>query len=187
MGSYSVFAERERNGWTNTITVGAYVEKFGPITNEVARSLVGRASARGKDVLDLCCGQGALTAMLVEAGADVTGLDFSRGMLSLAKTAAPDADLQHGDAATLPFDRDSFDVVVCNFGMMHLPDQPKALCEICRVLRPGGQFLMATWATPENSPALALYLALLRPTQIYRPRHPSLTCSLSPDRRRLKR
>lgn len=162
MKNYKVFAERERTGWTNTGIVGAYVERFGPITDEVAQSLVAHASAKGKDALDLCCGQGALTAMLIEAGANVTGLDFSPEMLALAKTAAQGADLRQGDAAKLPFDDDSFDMVVCNFGMMHLPDQPKALAEICRVTRPDGRFIMATWASPEKSPAFGTVFGAIK-------------------------
>ena len=91
MNDFTVFAERERTGWADTDIVGSYVEKFGPITNDVAKILVQRASAKGKDVLDLCCGQGALTAMLIEAGANTTGIDFSQEMLALAKTVASDA------------------------------------------------------------------------------------------------
>ena len=103
MKNYQIFAEREHSGWSDAIIVEAYVEKFGPVTDEVAQGLVAQASANGKDVLDLCCGQGALTAMLVEAGANVTGLDFSPEMLALARTAAPGASLRQGDAAELQF------------------------------------------------------------------------------------
>jgi len=162
VNDFTVFAERERTGWADTDIVGSYVEKFGPITNDVAKILVQRASAKGKDVLDLCCGQGALTAMLIEAGANTTGIDFSQEMLALAKTVASDADLRQGDAAALPFDDASFDIVICNFGMMHLPDQPKALAEIRRVLRPDGQFMMATWASPENSPAFGTVFGAIK-------------------------
>ncbi len=162
MKNYQIFAEREHSGWSDAMIVEAYVEKFGPVTDEVAQGLVAQVSVIGKDVLDLCCGQGALTAMLVEAGANVTGLDFSPEMLALARTAAPGADLRQGDAAALQFNIDSFDLVVCNFGMMHLPDQPKALAEICRVLRPGAQFIMATWAAPEKSPAFGTVFGAIK-------------------------
>jgi SAM-dependent methyltransferase len=153
LNDFTIFAERERAGWSDTGIVGSYVEKFGPITDDVAKTLVQRATAKGKDVLDLCCGQGALTAMLIDAGANTFGIDFSQEMLAIAKIAAPGAELKQADAAELPFNDSSFDLVICNFGMMHLPDQPTALAEIHRVLRPDGQFMMATWATPENSPA----------------------------------
>ncbi len=162
MADFEVFAEREKAGWRDTEIVEAYVAKFGPITDNVARELISRTPTENKHVLDLCCGQGNVTTLLLQAGARTFGLDFSPEMLALAAKAAPGAVLQQGDAASLPFDDGSFDAVVCNFGMMHLPDQPAALREIRRVLRPGGRFLMATWAAPENSPAFGTVFAAIK-------------------------
>ncbi|MGE4611292.1 MAG: class I SAM-dependent methyltransferase [Paracoccaceae bacterium] len=144
MNDFKVFAERERAGWTDTDIVASYVEKFGPITDQAAKSILERAPTSGKDVLGLCCGQGALTAVLIKTGANATGIDFSHEMLAIAQTGAPEANLHYGDAAALPFDDGSFEFVICNFGMMHLPDQQKALAEIRRVLRADGKFMMAT-------------------------------------------
>ena len=162
MKDYAEFADRERSGWSDSGTVSAYVKKFGPVTDFVARHIVERCRPKGLTALDLCCGQGVLTAMLQEAGARTTGLDFSGEMLALAKVNAPGAELHRGDAAALPFANESFDLVVCNFGMMHLPDQPKALSEIARVLRPGGEFIMATWAAPDESPAFGTVFSAVR-------------------------
>lgn len=162
MSDFSEFAQREKAGWRNDAIVEAYVAKFGPVTDYVAEALVSRASPKDKQVLDLCCGQGTLTRMLVQSGARAVGLDFSPEMLALAEAAAPGAELQQGDAASLPFDDGRFDVVVCNFGMMHLPDQPTALREIGRVLRPKGKFLMATWGAPEDSPAFGTVFAAIK-------------------------
>lgn len=162
MTEYLRFAEQERSGWTDKNIVDAYVSKFGPITDQVAKDLVARISATDKAVLDLCCGQGTLTAMLCDAGAKVAGVDFSQEMLDIAKLTAPNANFQRADAAALPFDGAGFDFAICNFGMMHLPNQPKALTEIHRVLRTNGQFLMATWAAPENSPAFATVLGAIK-------------------------
>lgn len=162
MQDFSIFADRERIGWTDEGIVDAYVARFGPITDEVGAVLAGRVAKPGRDVLDLCCGQGRLTALMCSAGAAVTGLDFSPVMLAIAAKSAPGAVLHEGDAAALPFRNQSFDAVVCNFGMMHLPDQPKALSEIRRVLRPDGQFLMATWVGPEASPAFAAVLGTVK-------------------------
>jgi ubiquinone/menaquinone biosynthesis C-methylase UbiE len=162
MTEYQRFADQERSGWSDKKIVGSYVSKFGPITDQVAQELVARISTRDKAILDLCCGQGSLTAMLVRSGANVVGVDFSQEMLDLAKEAAPGAELKRGDAGELPFDDASFDTVLCNFGMMHLPDQPRALSEIGRVLRPGGNFLMATWAVPEISPAFGTVFGAIK-------------------------
>jgi len=149
-------------GWSDSAIVDAYVKYFGPITDEVAKVLVRRAAAPGRSVLDLCCGQGRLTAMMSAAGAEVSGVDFSKEMLALAATAAKDATLKEGDAGDLPFDDDEFDAVVCNFGMMHLPDQPQALTEIHRVLRLAGQFVMATWVGPQSSPAFGAVFGAIK-------------------------
>lgn len=162
MSDYQEFAERERAGWSQANIVEAYVSRFGPVTDEVAKVLTDRVAAPGRAVLDLCCGQGRLTAMLSDAGAEVSGLDCSPVMLALAARAAPNAALREGDAAALPFEDRSFDAVVCNFGMMHLPDQPGALSEIRRVLRPDGRFVMATWVGPEASPAFGALLGAVK-------------------------
>jgi ubiquinone/menaquinone biosynthesis C-methylase UbiE len=153
MADYSAFAEREASGWRDAGIVDAYVTKFGPVTDQIAAELVSRAAPESKTVLDLCCGQGTLTAMLTAQAAKTVGLDFSPDMLARAAQAAPGAELEQGDAAALPFETSSFDVVLCNFGIMHLPDQPAALKEVCRVLKPDGRFLMATWMAPDRSPA----------------------------------
>lgn len=162
MQDYSIFAERERSGWTNSSIVEAYVSLFGPVTDEVGAAIVDRVGKTGREVLDLCCGQGTLTRMLSDAGAKVTGLDFSPDMLARAAKVAPVAALHQGDAAALPFEDDRFDGVVCNFGMMHLPDQPKALAEIRRVLKPEGTFVMATWVGPEASPAFGVVFGAIK-------------------------
>lgn len=162
MQDFSVFANRERSGWSDEGIVSAYVSRFGPITDEVGKVLADRVAKPGRTVLDLCCGQGNLTAAMSSAGAAVTGLDFSPTMLAIAAKNAPDAALHEGDATAMPFADESFDSVVCNFGMMHIPDQPKALSEINRVLRPDGQFLMATWIGPEASPAFATVLGAVK-------------------------
>lgn len=155
MEDFSVFADREHAGWSDEGIVRAYVSRFGPITDEVGKVLASRVAEPGRSVLDLCCGQGSLTAVMSSTGAAVTGLDFSSAMLAIAAKAAPGAALHEGDATAMPFADESFDAVVCNFGMMHISDQPKALSEIRRVLRRDGRFVMATWVGPDASPAFA--------------------------------
>jgi SAM-dependent methyltransferase len=92
-------------------------------------------------VLDLPCGTGRLTRSLVEAGFDVTGVDVSPAMLERAAARTADLSMDQkpklvvGDAAALPFDDDSFDLVVSLrlFGHLPPPTRMAALREIRRV------------------------------------------------------
>lgn len=161
MNQYSEFAAIERSGWNNPAIVEAYVDRFAPVTDAVAPALC-ELVCHEKKVLDLCCGQGQLTRLLCETGAEVTGLDFSPSMLELARKTAARAEFVEGDAADMPFSDDAFDAVVCNFGLMHFPDRRAALSEVCRVLRPRGQFAMATWIGPEASPAFATVFSAIK-------------------------
>jgi SAM-dependent methyltransferase len=162
VGDYTEFGLKERAGWSDAGIIDAYVRHFGPITDFVGRKMIEAGIAPGEKVLDLCCGQGTLTAKLAATGADVTGLDFSPDMLALAREAAPGVRIMEGDATAMPFEDGAFDKVLCNFGMMHIADQPQALSEIRRVLRPGGSFAMATWAGPPVSPAFAAVFGAMK-------------------------
>jgi ubiquinone/menaquinone biosynthesis C-methylase UbiE len=80
-------------------------------------------------------------------GVRLTGVELSPKMLELARQRAAllgrDVDLRLGDAQALEFARESFDTVVCTFGLCTIPDDRKAVSEVRRVLRPGGRFVLA--------------------------------------------
>lgn len=155
--SYRNFARLESEGWADRTTVENYAASFARATDIAIGPIVSASGAGpGTRVLDLCCGHGAGTEALLAAGADVTGLDFSPAMLRQARVRAPEADLREGDAQSMPFPDATFEAVVCGFGIMHIPDQPKALSEVHRVLRPDGKFVMTSWCGPERSPAFRI-------------------------------
>lgn len=157
MGEFEAFGAAEKAGWTKRDVADKYVSQFAEAADQAMLGLVQAASpAPGSIVLDLCCGHGAMTAKLCELGCQVTGLDFSDEMLAHAKSNAPKAALQHGDAQNLPFEDQSFDAVLCNCGIMHLPDQPLALAEARRVLKSGGTFGMTAWVGPDASPSFKI-------------------------------
>jgi ubiquinone/menaquinone biosynthesis C-methylase UbiE len=157
VSDFSQFAAQELQGWSNTETAEGYVSLFAPATEHVVHALLDAVGAGpGMRVLDLCCGQGNVTAALLERGCAVTGLDFSPVMLEMARKRAPGAELIEGDAQDLPFDDDSFDAVISNFGICHVPDQPLALREAKRVLKSGGAFAMTNWCGPDRSPPFRL-------------------------------
>jgi enediyne biosynthesis protein CalE5 len=69
---------------------------------------------------------------------------------------------QVGDASILPFGSAAFDAVISRFCLMFLPDVPKALAEIARVLKPGRWFAATVWSSPEGNPAIALSMAAVK-------------------------
>jgi ubiquinone/menaquinone biosynthesis C-methylase UbiE len=109
-------------------------------------------------VLDVGCGPGGITLLLAAEldGAHVTGVDLARHMLVLAeekRTASPHATrlaFRHADAKGLPFDDASFDAVVSNTILHHVPEPLAFLAEVRRVLRPGGALLVRDLFRPET-------------------------------------
>ena len=103
------------------------------------------------NILETAAGTGVVTrAMAAKLPADtrITVTDLNVPMLDRAKThLAGDKRIMwaQADAQALPFDDQSFDAVVCQFGVMFLPDRVKGYSEARRVLRGGGTFLFAVW------------------------------------------
>jgi len=104
------------------------------------RRLTAEAVVRpGDRVLDTCCGTGDLALADARAGGRVTGVDFSEEMLARAERKAPEFQWVQADAAALPFDDESFEVVTVGFGIRNLADLEAGLAELARVLVPGGR------------------------------------------------
>jgi len=78
-----------------------------------------------------------LAAGVLERGAEAIGLDFSLEAVELASKLVPTGRFERGDAQALPYAAESFDAVLCGYGVMHLPEPAAALREMLRVLRPG--------------------------------------------------
>ncbi|MCC3318390.1 class I SAM-dependent methyltransferase [Nocardia africana] len=87
----------------------------------------------------------------------LTGVDLSAQMLAIARKRAeevrPDTTLQEGDAHALSFPDSTFDTVVCTFGLCAIPDSDKAIAEMRRVLRPGGQLILVDHVASSSRPA----------------------------------
>lgn len=115
-----------------------------PLEEPHVRAAVGDVD--GLAVLDLGCGTGRHTAWLASAGANVTALDFSEGMLALARRKAQGFDVRfvvHDLHEPLPFERGSFDLVVSGLVLEHLRDLHPFFAEIHRVLRPRGRAVIS--------------------------------------------
>lgn len=101
---------------------------------------------RGKRVLDVACGAGYGSDMLVGVGRCVTGLDLDVGAAAHARTHYRHEGLWFtvGDAGRLPFRDASFDAVVSFETIEHLAEIPRYLGEVRRVLAPGGVYIVST-------------------------------------------
>ncbi len=106
---------------------------------------------KGEAVLDIGCGAGVDTlvaAMMVGPEGKAVGIDLTPEMLeraraNLEKTPLGNVNFQEGSAEELPFAAGTFDVVISNGVFNLVPDKPKALSEIFRVLKPKGRLMMA--------------------------------------------
>ncbi|HVK87043.1 MAG TPA: L-histidine N(alpha)-methyltransferase [Kofleriaceae bacterium] len=152
---------------TETRFVGSipalYDRHLGPVLFEpYALDLAARVPAGTRRILEVAAGTGRVTRHLLSAlAADGTlvATDLNEPMLAeAASQLSSDARVrwQAADVQALPFDDASFDVVACQFGLMFVPDKPRALRELRRVLRPGGTLLLNTWNDLARNPASAL-------------------------------
>lgn len=98
------------------------------------RSLERRSGKAARSLLDVPCGTGRFAGLLLDRGLDYTGADLSLEMLSMARAKAPAARLLSADAARLPFDDASFDVVIC-VRFLHLVRDPALRTGFLRELR----------------------------------------------------
>jgi SAM-dependent methyltransferase len=101
-------------------------------------------------VLEVAAGTGVATRALVDTlgpGVSIVATDLNQAMLDHAASVRADnnVDWRQADAIALPFEDETFDAVVCQFGVMFFPDRAKAYAEALRVLKPGGRFLFSTW------------------------------------------
>jgi len=99
--------------------------------------------------LDVGCGTGALSASILTAAEPeaVTGVDPSAGYLDLARAQVQDARARFapGDARALPLADDTIDAAVSGLALNFVPDQPRALREMARVVRAGGTVALYVW------------------------------------------
>jgi ubiquinone/menaquinone biosynthesis C-methylase UbiE len=126
---------------------------FQPYADELARRA---AELRPGRILETAAGTGIVTQALQRAcpDADIVATDLNQGMLDVAaaRIGSDKVTFVAADAQELAFDDDSFDLVVCQFGIMFIPDKVRANSEAHRVLRPGGSYLLAIWDRLDRNP-----------------------------------
>jgi ubiquinone/menaquinone biosynthesis C-methylase UbiE len=118
------------------------------------------SQARG-ETLEVAIGTG-LNLEHYPVEARLTGVDLSPEMLAVARTSAERMgraiELKEGDAQDLPFADDSFDTVVCTYALCSVPDDARAISEMKRVLKPGGQLILVDHVRSTVKPIFWLQL-----------------------------
>lgn len=130
-------------------------------TASTARKLLGGNPS--PKILDVATGTGDLAqAMSNIPGAEVSGMDLSPEMLSIARKKYPEITFSEGYAEKLPYEGNSFDIVSAGFGVRNFEDLPQGLKEFHRVLKPGGHALIIEPMIPRNPLMRQLYLVYFK-------------------------
>jgi ubiquinone/menaquinone biosynthesis C-methylase UbiE len=143
----------------------------------VYRQLAAKSGVRAGDrVLDVGCGTGYFTRIMAQAvGPDgrAQGVDPSQDALARSRqlTRSTNCTFAQGQAENLDIPTGSIDVVVTTMMIHHLPEQtrPQAITEMLRVLRPGGQVLLADFRPPTNPLLRRLIHPLVSPAMQHNP------------------
>ena len=138
---------QSRDLWAAGRLYEPYVGRWSrSVAKELLRWLLLQA---GKDWLDVGCGTGALTQIILEDALpnSIMGIDPSVGFVEYAKAnvAGARASFKIGDARGLPIDSASFDAVVSGLVLNFVPDPQLAVAEMVRVVRPGGMVAAYVW------------------------------------------
>ena len=109
-----------------------------------------------QNVLEIACGTGRVTKHLrkvLPKNVNLTATDLNAGMIAVAKQKVPLNNIIWNTAnmLNLTYDDESFDLIVCQFGVMFAPDKDKAFAEMYRVLKKGGRLIFNTWTNIVNN------------------------------------
>lgn len=119
----------------------------------------------GERILDIAAGTGTMSKQFADAGAEVTALDFSGGMIAEGirrHGTNPRIEFVQGDATKLPFDDGTFDAVSISFGLRNVQQPRVAIEEMLRVLRPGGRVVICEFSHVTSAPVRAFYGAYMK-------------------------
>jgi SAM-dependent methyltransferase len=124
----------------------------------------------GHRVLDVCCGSGASAipaAVCVGSTGQVLAIDLAESLLQLGRQKAQQQGLNHiefrnGNFESLGLPDESFDAIVCVFGIFFVPDMVAGIRELLRMLRPGGKMAITSWGEKVFEPANRVFWDAVR-------------------------
>ena len=125
------------------------------------RHLAKVGTHEGAKIMDMATGTADFAIEAIRMGltrAHITGVDISPGMLDVGRQKirkrgwTEKIELMEGDSANLPFETDTFDAYTVAFGVRNFENLEKGLCEILRVLKKGGLFIILETSVPEKFP-----------------------------------
>ncbi len=136
-----------------------YDQYMGPLFFEpYASDIASRITKKNiQKILEIACGTGRVTKHIrkaISTSAELIATDLNPGMLKVASEVlrGMNVEFRVADAQALPFNDESFDCIVCQFGFMFVPDKRGAFREAFRVLKKDGRLLFNTWDRIENNP-----------------------------------
>src|SRR5215472_14169271 len=139
--------------------------------DRIGRRSVEKASLRpGGHVLDICCGSGASAlpaAEVVGPTGRVLGVDLAENLIHLARKKAglrslSNIEFRIGDFEALSAVVETFDAVICVFGIFFVPDMPAAVRHLWGLLRPGGTLVITTWGPRVLEPGSSIFWEAVR-------------------------
>jgi len=134
------------------------------ITSVWANDLLDRVNPRrGDSIIDIACGTGIVARLAEQRGhaGRLVGLDLNTAMLAVARAKSATIEWIYGSALDLPFNENSFHVVLCQLGLQFFPDRPLALKEMVRVLKPGGRAGLSVYSAIERTPGAHAFVQAL--------------------------
>jgi 2-polyprenyl-6-hydroxyphenyl methylase/3-demethylubiquinone-9 3-methyltransferase len=169
----------QASGWWNEnhflhlLKTGINPPRFGYFRDALTRQL--GLQPETLSVLDVGCGGGILSEEFAKLGCRVTGIDSSAPSLETARKHAANEsltiDYHQASGESIPFEANTFDVVVCCDVLEHVDDLEKTLCEVARVLKPGGMFCYDTINRTAESSKANIFAAENFPLTSFFPRN----------------
>lgn len=122
---------------------GKFVE---PMYDEVINRI---RELNPKSILDVGCGTGIVLSYFKDKGIELYGLDISEKMIEEARrNLGEGVQLKVGDSESMPWEDNSFDIILCNASFHHYPNPKTALSEMNRLLKPNGTLIIGDPAAP---------------------------------------